>query len=314
MLFFSKQNIAVLLFHRILPQRNEMWDPIDPILFEQALVYVQKNFHVIPLSEILFDPKPLSEKPLAAITFDDGYHDFIDYAIPLLDSYKMKASMYVVSDCIDKNLPTWTYVIDYLFTATQKLDWKNFNFPDLPVEYQVTKWNSKQERIDYCKKFKQHLKWIPATTRNIIINSMLENFNDIKSPVGMMLSWEELKQLQASGFEVGSHSVSHTTLATIEDESVIEFELKESARKITEKTGIVPEIFSYPIGNYNERVKELTKKAGYKAALAVNKKLYNPQTIDIFEIPRIELYNESWLKTKMRINGAISYLNQVRER
>jgi peptidoglycan/xylan/chitin deacetylase (PgdA/CDA1 family) len=312
MLLFSRQNIAILLFHRILPQRNEMWDPIDPALFKQTLEYVQKYFHVAPLSEILFNPKPLSGKPLAAITFDDGYHDFIDYAIPLLDKHKMKASMYVVSDCIDKNLPTWTYIIDYLFMASKKLTWENFNFPDLPAEYQVVKWNSAQERINYCKKIKQYLKWIPATKRSIIIDSMLDNFNDIESPSGMMMNWNEVKQVHAAGFEVGSHSVSHSTLATIEDDAVIEFELKESARKIVENTGITPEIFSYPIGNYDERVKKLTKAAGYKAALAVNKKIYNPMVDDIFEIPRIELYNENWLKTKMRVNGAISYLNQLR--
>ncbi|UAY52228.1 polysaccharide deacetylase family protein [Ferruginibacter albus] len=314
MVFLSKQNIAVLLFHRILPLRDEMWDPIDPALFKQTLDYAKKKFHVVPLSEILFNQKPRSSKPLAALTFDDGYHDFIDHAIPILDAHKMKASMYVVSDCIDKNLPTWTYVIDYLFVNTKKLQWDNFNHPDLPGEYHLVKWNTQQERINYCKKLKQYIKWIPASKRDEIINDLLINFDDVKSPHGLMMSWAEVKQINNAGFEIGSHSVTHATLATIEDDNVVEFELKESAKRITAQTGIVPSVFSYPIGSYDERVKKLTKKAGYKAALAVNKKMYAPERDDIFEIPRIELYNESWLKTKMRVNGTVSYLNKFRNR
>ena len=312
MLFISKKNIAVLLFHRILPVRDEMWDPIDPLLFDQTLQYVNKKFFVRPLQELLFEKKICSTKPLAAITFDDGYKDFIEYALPILDKYNNKASMYIISGCIDKNLPTWTYTIDYLFSKTQKLDWKNFDFPELPVEFLTTYWKNANERIEYGKKIKQYLKKIPAAKKEKIIESMLLNFDDIKRPNGLMMSWDEIKQLHNSGIEIGSHSVTHPTLATIEDENLIEFELKASASTIKEMTGITPDIFSYPIGSYDERVKRLVKKAGYKGALAVNQKIYNPVTMDLFEIPRIEFYNESWIKTKARANGMISYINKLK--
>ena len=284
-----------------------MWDPIDPVLFEQTLRYVQTNFHIIPLDEALFHPRPVSSKPLAAITFDDGYHDFIDYAIPLLDKYKMSATMYVVSDCIDRNLPTWTYLLDTIFADTKKTFWENFHFFDLPEEYHSIQWGSVEERIMYCKKLKQYLKKVPAQRRDAIVQHILLNFDDVEIPAGMMMTWEEVRQIHSAGFDIGSHSVSHPTLATIEDETLISFELTASANRIREKTGNAPSTFSYPIGSYDERVKRLTEKAGYKAGMAVNGKLYNPDKQDIFEVPRIELYNESWLKTSMRTSGMISY-------
>src|SRR5438067_13192415 len=115
MIFLSKQNSAVLLFHRVTPVRDKMWDPMDPVFFDNTLLYVQKNFHTLPLNELLFDVPRHSSKPLAALTFDDGYKDFIDYSIPILNKYSMPASMFVVADCIENNTPTWTYVIDYVF-------------------------------------------------------------------------------------------------------------------------------------------------------------------------------------------------------
>jgi peptidoglycan/xylan/chitin deacetylase (PgdA/CDA1 family) len=307
MLFLKKNERAIFLFHRILPVRDEMWDPIDPALFKKSLQYIQKQFHVIPLKEMLFYPRPASGKPLAAITFDDGYHDFIDYAIPILDVYKLKASMYVISDSIDKNLPTWTYLLDHIFAKTTKLEWKGFNFFDLPAEYHHTRWSNNKERIEYCKKLKQFLKKIPALRRDEVIAGILTYFDDIAYPDGMMMSWEDIKQVHSAGFEIGSHSVSHPTLATLEDERQIEFELQESAKRIREKTGIEPDIFSYPIGSYDERVKRIARKTGYKAGLAVNGKPYDPEKQDIFEVPRIELYNENWIKNKNRLNGLISY-------
>ena len=313
MLFYSKQDKAVLLFHRILPERDPLWDPIDPSLLKTTLDFIRKKFHIVSLNEILFEKNDYSSKPFAALTFDDGYRDFIDYAIPMLDKVKMKASMFVVTDCIDNNMPTWTYIIDYIFTNSVKMEWTNFNTTELPEEYRKTKWDSKEEKMGYCKKFKQHLKWIAASERDNIIKSLVENFSDTTYPHNMMMSWNDLRQIYSGGFGIGSHSVTHPTLATIKDDDIIKNELKQSAKRIKEETGIDPEIFSYPIGSYDQRVKKLTKEAGYKAALAVRKTIYDPAKHDLYEIPRIELYNESWFKTKMRINGTISYLNQFRK-
>ena len=66
MLFYSKHKKVVLLFHRILPERDLFWDPIDPVLFTQTLRYITRNFQVISLDELLFEPETRSSKPLAA--------------------------------------------------------------------------------------------------------------------------------------------------------------------------------------------------------------------------------------------------------
>ena len=82
-------------------------------------------------------------------------------------------------------------------------------------------------------------------------------------------------------------------------------------KKIKEKTGITPKIISYPLGSYDERVKRISKETGYKAGLAVNKLMYDQTKHDLFEVPRIELYSESWLKTKLRVNGTESMFKQI---
>jgi peptidoglycan/xylan/chitin deacetylase (PgdA/CDA1 family) len=314
MLFFSKQKAVILLLHRVLPTRDMMWDPMDPALFEHTLNYVQRRFHTIPLNELLFDVPVLSAKPLAAITFDDGYRDFIDYSIPLLKKYHMPASMFVTTDCIDRNLPTWTYLLDYVFEKSSILVFKNFDASALPSAYQHTKWRSNTERAVYGKKLKQYLKWVPASIRKKTIDAIIKNLQDVPLPGGMMMSWQDVKEVHAAGYEIGSHSVSHPTLATIEDDAELDYELIHAARQLKEKAGIDPVVFSYPCGSYDGRVINHTRNAGYKAALAVDRQLYKKDSDDIFAIPRIELYNEPWQKTRMRINGTISFIEKIIKR
>ena len=54
------------------------------------------------------------------ILFDDGYKDNLDFAAPILSRYQCPASFYVVTQCIDQNIPTWTYQVDYLFQYTRQ--------------------------------------------------------------------------------------------------------------------------------------------------------------------------------------------------
>jgi peptidoglycan/xylan/chitin deacetylase (PgdA/CDA1 family) len=314
MIFLSKQKRTVLLFHRVSPVRDAMWDPMDPALFEDILGYVEKKFNTLPLNELLFEPPSHSSRPLAAITFDDGYRDFMDHSMPLLKKYSLPADMFIVTECVDNNLPTWTYVIDHLFENTNKLQLDHFNFHSLAESYRQIKWVNIEERIHYGKRFKQQLKWIPSQERNDIIEKLMQNFNDVQRPHGMMMTWEDVKQVNAAGFGIGSHSVTHETLATIEDDGALMNELQNSKKIIKDKTGIDPRVFSYPCGDYDERVKKFTKEAGYEAGLAVDQKLYSPSKDDLYEVPRIELYNESWIKSRARINGTISFIEKILQR
>jgi peptidoglycan/xylan/chitin deacetylase (PgdA/CDA1 family) len=311
MLFYAKQTAVVLLLHRVLPERDTMWDPMDPALFEQVLQYVQRNFNTIPLEELLFDKPATGTRPFAAITFDDGYRDFIDYSIPLLKKYNLPASMFVTTDCIDKNIPTWTYVMDYLFEKTDQLSLKDFDATGLPEKFSVANWQSNHDRIQYGKIIKQHLKWVPSSIRKRTIETVINSFDDVQLPKGMMMNWDEVRQIHDAGYNVGSHAVSHATLASIEDDDELDYELQNSATQLKEKAGISSSIFSYPCGSYDKRVEEHTRKAGYKAALAVDRQLYNADKNGIFAVPRIELYNENWQKSRMRMNGAISFIEKI---
>ena len=57
--------------------------------------------------------------------------------------------------------------------------------------------------------------------------------------------------------------------------------------------------------------KQLAEKAGYKIGLAVKQNVHNPQKDDLFEVSRIELYNESWWKTRLRITNTLENIKKT---
>ena len=297
----KKNKVSILLFHRVHPVRDVMWDPIDPARFEFILRFLKKNYTVLPLLEILDSTPAYTKKPLAAVTFDDGYRDFIDYSVPIMDQLKIPSSMYVVTDCISNDKPTWTFEMDYLFFNTHKLqiDW-SFNIGFLPRRFRKNKFANKKELIAFCLEFKQYIKIIADENRKILIQDLFRSFNDVTVPRGLMMNWNEVNQIINAGIEVGSHTVTHPPLATISKPD-LERELQLSKSEHFKYTGRDPRVIAYPVGSCNEHVKKSAALAGYNYGLALNNKIYDPGTADKFEIPRIELYNESFGRTWLRI-------------
>ena len=221
----------------------------------------------------------------------------------------LKASFYVVTDCIEKNIPTWTHVLEYRFKYTEKTD-LNLTYDFLPSSLKVTSLPTQEKRIQYVKKLKPFLKTISHHNRNTILDQINLSFNDVDLP-RIMMNWQDLIELKSQGHYIGSHTTSHCMLGTMTDVNEIKDELLLSGQIIEKHLGYFPKSISYPVGSYNKMTIELSKQAGYTIGLAVKQRLYDPDRDSDFEMPRIELYNESWLKTRLRITNILEDIKKT---
>jgi peptidoglycan/xylan/chitin deacetylase (PgdA/CDA1 family) len=306
-------NLKIFLFHRVHPERDPLWDPMDPGHFREIISYLNKQYTLFLLEDLFYNKdffKQNFRKPLAAVVFDDGYKDFLTYAAPILEEFNTPASMYVVTDSAATGKPPWTYQVDYSFlkTRSRSLNWET---DLLPPELVNVTWSSDEERIRYGKQIKPELKKLTHSQRTSLINHLEKCFSDVVIPADLFMTWDEVRQISAAGFEVGSHTVSHPLLATIEDQELLTSELKLSRQILKDELGKYPVAISYPGGSYNEKVKKISQEAGYKLGLAVNHHSYNPAKQDIFEIPRIELYNESMFKTRLRMAEVVTNIKKL---
>jgi len=92
--------IRNFLFHRVGPDNDKLWPPMKTELFEKCISYITGRYKVVKI-EGLPDYKKNTKENLATISFDDGFKDNFQYAVPILEKYHVKASFYVVTGCID---------------------------------------------------------------------------------------------------------------------------------------------------------------------------------------------------------------------
>jgi peptidoglycan/xylan/chitin deacetylase (PgdA/CDA1 family) len=92
------------------------------------------------------------------------------------------------------------------------------------------------------------------------------------------LTWEELRGLDAAGWEIGSHTCSHPHLQQLPDTELAR-ELEESKARIEAELGKPCTSLAYPYGDWDERVRAAAEAAGYRAAGTIPRALYRPRPL-----------------------------------
>lgn len=84
-------------------------------------------------------------------------------------------------------------------------------------------------------------------------------------PAGRLLNAGELREIQASGMEIGSHTASHMRLTGLDKPDLMR-ELTHSKASLEDLLGTPVDSFAYPYGDWDTRCAEATQQAGYTAA------------------------------------------------
>jgi peptidoglycan/xylan/chitin deacetylase (PgdA/CDA1 family) len=244
----------VLMFHRVLPEKQithpNAYTMIGTLIsqefFEEVLSNIHYNgFKFVTVSELT---KHNNTDKLVALTFDDGYNDNFEFALPLLQKFKATATFFpVVNPCKDNSvLPLDTYYqcVDEMIL-------------------------SEKERAEYITGEKKRIFY--WTDPEIQMENLKSLFRQLpqKKRVGYMTG-EQLRQLSNNGFEIGSHGMTHSLLiANYMNEEKALNELQRSKQWLEAVTGKPVISYCFPAGRYNAKMIELAKQAGYTSTCLV---------------------------------------------
>jgi peptidoglycan/xylan/chitin deacetylase (PgdA/CDA1 family) len=119
------------------------------------------------------------------------------------------------------------------------------------------------------------------------------------------MSWDELQQLDEAGWEIGSHTHTHSYLPTLDDESLSR-ELEESHQICSERLGKRCRSLAYPFGAHDDRVIAAAERAGYAAAATLPARFNRPLPLSW---PRIGVYHrDSGLRFEAKVSPVIRRL------
>ena len=82
------------------------------------------------------------------------------------------------------------------------------------------------------------------------------------------MNWEQLKEMEANGITIESHTLTHPKLEELPDDE-IRMELLNSKNLLEENLGHPVEFLAYPTGTYNLHIAGIAQDAGYKGAFTI---------------------------------------------
>jgi len=141
--------------------------------------------------------------------------------------------------------------------------------------------------------------WLPSV-RESLQGSPEEPSPAIAQDLYRGMSAEELRRSAAHPLiTIGAHSLSHPRLTECDD-TRLEAEVAGSRRILQGLTGKQVDLFAYPYGDYDDRVLDLVRSSGFRAAFAEDtKNLGHP----VFEIPRVGLYSSKASYLSLKLSG-----------
>lgn len=109
------------------------------------------------------------------------------------------------------------------------------------------------------------------------------------------LSWDQVRELEAAGWEIGSHTCTHEMLTRVGSDTCLA-ELEESRETIAGEVDGDCDALAYPNGLYDARAIENAREAGYRIAFTIDRGPAD-HTTDPMLVPRQMLVDGNSLKT-----------------
>ncbi len=259
----------VLAYHRVVTSMAEHPRSIPAMLvttatLERHLDWVARRYRVTTLDEVgaaLAAGEP--GDGLAAITFDDGYDDVYENALPLLKRKGLPAAVFVVTDLVgtsraQRHDRLHSALRETLVHARAPVRALSERLAQLGLEARLPRM-----RRDVVRMVTALLHGLTREQVERLVAAMGDVDRD--ATAYKPLSWERLCALQRSGVTIASHSRSHALLP-LESRETVTAELQESRAVLEERLRIPIRHFAYPSGCFDRPVVEAVAAAGYRFA------------------------------------------------
>jgi peptidoglycan/xylan/chitin deacetylase (PgdA/CDA1 family) len=299
-----KDKSAIFMYHRVLPkeQMKEVDIPIQPGMYVSPkslrlhISYLKTHFSLISLTELvrrLQDSEDISR--CVVLTFDDGWLDNYLYAFPILQEFKVPATIFLTSGFIGTTRLFWPEEIGWAVLAAYRGKIDSYMLPEALLHFMKRKSYENLKAEEIIDRIITEMKlWDePRRLPVIKICAQLRKRTAGESK-RVLMNWNEVREMAESGLvSFGSHTVSHALLNQLPLKNVRQELIKSVAKihKEAETTGMTTNFFAYPNGNYTSQVLAMLAESGITAAVTTKRGLVDKKSF-LFELPRVAIHDD----------------------
>jgi peptidoglycan/xylan/chitin deacetylase (PgdA/CDA1 family) len=278
---WPRRGLTVLLYHRVTdPTRLDGLDPslVDatPQDFDTQMALARRHFSPVALGDVqdaVTGGRPLPANALL-VSFDDGYRDNLEVAVPILKRHGIRATFFVATGYMsERRLFWWERIAVQVRRATAPR--LLLSYP-APLELELgddTRRSAAVRRL--CRTVKDHydldLDRFLADIDGASGVAWTED-DDRRYSQSAILDWDGVLALRDAGMDVASHTRGHRVLQTLRPD-VLAGDLADSKAELERRLGQPVRAVAYPVGKRihdHPAVREAVRAAGYDLGFVVS--------------------------------------------
>jgi peptidoglycan/xylan/chitin deacetylase (PgdA/CDA1 family) len=279
----GQPDLRVLAYHRVLPHPagDEQLLDLDLELvsawsdrFDSQLDWLTRNAEPVSLAQVLAAQDGGARLPRRAVlvTFDDGFDDNLDVALPLLLRHGVPAVFFIATGIVGSNRRFWFDAVVWQLLRTKAA---RLHLPalDCTLEPAAHRPGRRAQAASLLARLKRlpDARRVAALAELTLASGVDEHAVDPAETLAPArpMDWSQVRRLAQAGMALGSHTVSHPVLARVSDDEALALEMVASRLALREHGGVDTCALAYPVGGpdaLDDRVLRAVAAAGYRIA------------------------------------------------
>jgi len=275
-------------YHRI---SDETWDPLNLAVskdnFRNHLDVITDKYDPVSLGSLVAMKRHgRSLKGCVSITFDDGYEDFIRYAVPELANRDIPATIFVTTGYTGE--PFWWDEVSYLVgRGNRDADILEIDFHAKGGKRVFRNLKDNESAASAVREICDQMLDVEPSVRADVIAQIRGQVatRDAGVLIPRAMTQQQLEELSEIPLvEIAAHSVTHPMLSRLDEADQVR-EIRDS-KFVLETLGKDVKGFSYPNGSYSPRTRDIVEKCGFDYACTSQQAAVRRKS-DFHQLPRI---------------------------
>ena len=278
---------------------------LDVNLFREQIAFMKSNFNIVTMEQVLeaiSTKEKLPEKALL-LTFDDGYADNYNVALPILEEYGVQGSFFIpgktftTHQLLDVNKIHYVLASANIYNLVEDLkkemdyyrgqEFQYASTEELFAKYAVASRFDIKETV-FVKQMLQTV--LPEKLRNIISSKLFAKYVGVTEEqlaYELYMSKEQIRTMKRHGMFIGIHGYDHYWLGNLPVEQM-ENDISLALDALDEFVDRKQWVMNYPYGNYNKDVLAYISKQGACLGLTTEVRLADIDKDNPLELPRLD--------------------------
>lgn len=289
---WRRSRLLILCYHGISLDDEHEWDSslyMSPAAFEGRLRSIERSGCVVLPLGVALDRlyANLLREPTVAITFDDGLHDFLGRAYPLLEQYGFPATVYLTTYYCEHQQPVFPSFCSYVLWKGRDAVLETAGLLDVKEQWDLRTAAGRAGAFKSIIEFADRLR-LTGEEKTELAEALAHRIGVdydtfIAKRILHLLNPGEVADLAARGVDFQLHTHRHYALP---NRALFLREIHDNRERIRDMVGSEPTHFCYPCGYYEHEWLPWLTEAGVTSATTGEPGLASSRTNPLL-LPRL---------------------------